>query len=87
MTTEANTPTKKTRGPKRSAAEIAADYAERARKAERKAKLESTPGLKKLRAALTLLNEALVEAKGSAHDVKIAHLFDVTRGVILNLEE
>lgn len=85
MTTEASTP-KPTR-TRRSAEQIAADYKERAQKAERKAKLENTPGLKKLRAALALLNEALVEAKGSAHDAKVAGLCDVTHNIVRNLEE
>jgi len=63
-----------TKAPRRSHEAIAADYAERAAKAGRKAKLANTKGLKSLNRAAVALYDALKEAEGTSIEAEIGTL-------------
>lgn len=65
---------KKTRGPRRSHEEIAADYDKRAKAAAQKAKLANTKGLKELIAARDALTTALEASTNTAHEQRVFSL-------------
>lgn len=78
---------KKTRGPRRSHAEIAADYEAKAKAAAQKAKLASTPGLKTALEVQHLLAKLVAETDGGKQAASAKGLFVNVTSLVTELSK
>lgn len=87
MTDTTKTKDTKPRTPKRDPEVIEKELEERLAKLREKKRLQNTPGLKELRQASKLIDEALSAAKNSAQAPRIAGLCDGIDSLIADLEK
>lgn len=81
-------PEKKARAPRRTDAEIAADYERKAAEAKQRAKLRGTPGLKALIDAQVLLSDAhKAIPDGASHKARVFTVLQSITGIVNELQK